>query len=149
MVTMKNGATTSPEYEPELSGKPITIKVPPRPEPEVRTASATTLSFARKPEPRPEPEVVDPVTTSSNPVDGWVIQVGSMPSEDAAMQMLQRTKRQAGQALASAAPCTQTFEKDGMVYYRARYGGFDSKSDAWKTCGVLKRKKIACYAVRQ
>ena len=42
-----------------------------------------------------------------------------------------------------------TFEKDGVTYYRARFGGFGSKSAAWNACNALKKKKIDCYAVQQ
>ena len=42
-----------------------------------------------------------------------------------------------------------TFEKGGVTYYRARFGGFQNKGDAWDACKALKRKKIECYAVEQ
>ena len=44
---------------------------------------------------------------------------------------------------------TVTFDKDGVTYYRARFGGFGSKAAAWKACNALKKKKIECYAVQQ
>jgi D-alanyl-D-alanine carboxypeptidase len=40
-----------------------------------------------------------------------------------------------------------TFDKGGVTYHRARFGGFNSKAAAWKACTALKRKKIDCYAV--
>ena len=49
--------------------------------------------------------------------------------------------------LADAAAYTVPFDKDGVTYYRVRFGGFASKSAAWNACGALKKKKIACYAV--
>ena len=42
-----------------------------------------------------------------------------------------------------------TFNKDGVTYYRARFGAFGSKNDAWDACNALKKKKIECYAVQQ
>ena len=39
--------------------------------------------------------------------------------------------------------------KDGTTYYRARFGGFGSKTAAWDACAALKKKKISCYAVQQ
>jgi D-alanyl-D-alanine carboxypeptidase len=36
-----------------------------------------------------------------------------------------------------------------VTYYRARYGGFGTKNDAWDACKALKKKKIECYAVQQ
>jgi D-alanyl-D-alanine carboxypeptidase len=92
---------------------------------------------------------IDPIKTASVPKDGWSIQVASSPSEVEARAFLTRTNRQAGDVLAGAAPYTVTFDKDGVTYYRARFGGFESKNAAWNACKALKRKKIECYAVQQ
>lgn len=122
----------------------------PAEKPKLAVASAAGAPTVKRPEPRPEaPQGIDPVTTSSNRVEGWVIQVASMPTESEALSFLDKTKKRAGRTLASASPFTQTFEQNGQLYYRARYHGFRSKSAAWKTCGALKQKKIACYAVLQ
>ena len=40
------------------------------------------------------------------------------------------------------------FEKGGVTYYRARFGGFGSKVAAWDACAALKKQKISCYAVQ-
>lgn len=122
----------------------------PAEKPNIAVTAAVTASAVKRPKARPDaPQGVDPVTTSSNRVEGWVIQVASMPSESEAVTFLNKTQKRAGRTLASASPFTQTFERNGQLYYRARYHGFRSKSAAWKTCGALKRKKIACYAVLQ
>ena len=92
---------------------------------------------------------VDMLETSSTSPDGWVIQVASLPSEAEARQFLDRTRSQAGGILTGAVPFTQTFEKGGTLYYRARFGGFTSKNAAWNACGALKRHDIACYADHQ
>jgi D-alanyl-D-alanine carboxypeptidase len=92
---------------------------------------------------------IDPIKTAAVPKSGWSIQVASSPSEVEARALLTRTTRQAGKALAEASPYTMTFEKGGVTYYRARFGGFGSKSDAWGACKALKRQKIECYAVQQ
>jgi D-alanyl-D-alanine carboxypeptidase len=93
---------------------------------------------------------LDPVNTASvKAPSGWSIQVASSPSEVEARAFLTRTTRQAGDALADASPYTMTFEKGGVTYYRARFGGFQNKGDAWDACKALKRKKIECYAVEQ
>nr|WP_306306733.1 SPOR domain-containing protein [Nitratireductor aquibiodomus] len=62
---------------------------------------------------------------------------------------LAETEKKAGQVLARAVPITETFEKGGITYHRARFVGFDSKSDAWGACASLKKKSISCYAVQQ
>jgi D-alanyl-D-alanine carboxypeptidase len=92
---------------------------------------------------------IDPINTAAVPKSGWSIQVASSPSEVEARTFLTRTNRRAGDLLANAAPYTMTFEKDGVTYYRARFGGFDSKNTAWNACNALKKKKIDCYAVQQ
>ncbi|WP_245426956.1 D-alanyl-D-alanine carboxypeptidase family protein [Mesorhizobium sp. YM1C-6-2] len=92
---------------------------------------------------------IDPISTAAVPKSGWSIQVASSPSEVEARAFLTRTTRQAGDALADASPYTMTFEKGGVTYYRARFGGFQNKGDAWDACKALKRKKIECYAVEQ
>jgi D-alanyl-D-alanine carboxypeptidase len=95
-----------------------------------------------------EPATVDPVNTASLP-SGWAIQVASSPKQSEAQALLDKTKKQARSALADAAGFTVAFDKDGVTYYRARFGGFGSKNAAWKACNALKKKKIECYAVQQ
>ena len=75
--------------------------------------------------------------------------VASSPSEVEARAFLARTNKVAPGILAEASGFTVTFEKDGVTYYRARYGGFGSKSEAWNACSALKKKKVDCYAVQQ
>ncbi|HEV7255605.1 MAG TPA: D-alanyl-D-alanine carboxypeptidase family protein [Mesorhizobium sp.] len=101
------------------------------------------------PKAKPAPAALDPIETAAIGPSGWVVQVASSPSETAARAVLALTGSKAGDVLASASPFTVPFEKDGTTYYRARFGGFDSKAAAWDACGALKKKKIACYAVQQ
>ena len=61
---------------------------------------------------------------------------------------LDETSKQAPSVLADAVGFTVAFEKDGVTYYRARFG-FGSKTAASKACNALKKKKIECYAVHQ
>jgi D-alanyl-D-alanine carboxypeptidase len=95
------------------------------------------------------PADIDPLNTASTPVKGWVIQVASMPSEAEARLFLMKTSLRAPTLLADATAFTQSFDNNGTVYHRARFGGFDSKSAAWGACDALKEQKIACYAVQQ
>ncbi|QPC88703.1 D-alanyl-D-alanine carboxypeptidase [Mesorhizobium sp. NBSH29] len=108
------------------------------------------------PAPIRRPKVaVDPINTASTSQrasksqGGWAVQVASSPSEEEARGMLARTTEKAPTVLASASPFTMQFEKSGTTYYRARFGGFETKTAAWNACDVLKKKKIACYAVQQ
>ena len=94
------------------------------------------------------PAELDPVKTASIP-SGWAIQVAAAQSESDARKQLAATTRQAPAILADAAGYTMAFDKDGVTYFRVRFGGFSSKADAWNACNALKKKKIACYAVQQ
>ena len=108
---------------------------------------ATAQVVAAYAEPRAEP-AVDPVNTASVP-SGWAIQVASSPKQSEAQAFLDKTTKQAPKVLADASGFTVAFDKDGVTYYRARFGGFGSKDAAWKACTALKKKKIECYAVQQ
>lgn len=92
---------------------------------------------------------VDPVATASTERSGWAIQVASLTSQGEADSTLARVAGNSGGVLTASAGFTETFSKDGTTYYRARFGGFSSKDQAWDTCGVLKKKDIPCYAIQQ
>ncbi|MER9652025.1 SPOR domain-containing protein [Mesorhizobium sp. M0152] len=106
---------------------------------------ATAQMVAAYAEPAP---TVDPVNTASVP-SGWAIQVASSPKQSEAQAFLDKTTKQAPKVLADASGFTVAFDKDGVTYYRARFGGFGSKTAAWKACTALKKKNIECYAVQQ
>jgi D-alanyl-D-alanine carboxypeptidase len=106
---------------------------------------ATAQVVAAYAEPAP---AVDPVNTASVP-SGWAIQVASSPKQSEAQAFLDKTTKQAPKVLADASGFTVAFDKDGVTYYRARFGGFGSKIAAWKACTALKKKNIECYAVQQ
>ncbi|UVK37074.1 D-alanyl-D-alanine carboxypeptidase [Mesorhizobium sp. AR10] len=114
----------------------------------VAVAAATDASTAQVVAAFAEPApAVDPVNTASVP-SGWAVQVASSPSQSEAQAFLDKTTKQARSILADASGFTVAFDKDGVTYYRARFG-FGSKNSAWNACNALKKKKIACYAVQQ
>ncbi|WP_095091824.1 D-alanyl-D-alanine carboxypeptidase [Mesorhizobium sophorae] len=115
--------------------------------PQVATAQVVAAYAEPTPAPTPAP-TVDPVNTASVP-SGWAIQVASSPKQSEAQAFLDKTSKQAPKALADASGFTVAFDKDGVTYYRARFGGFGSKTAAWKACTALKKKNIECYAVQQ
>ena len=116
--------------------------------PAPKAEQATSQAVAAYAEPAPAAPAIDPVKTSSVP-SGWVVQVASSPTKSGAESLLDKTSKQAPKVLADASGFTVAFDKDGTTYYRARFGGFNSKDAAWKACDALKRKKISCYAVEQ
>lgn len=92
---------------------------------------------------------VDPVNTASLSKSGeWVVQVASSPSRAEAQAFLETASRKAPSVLASASGFTVQFEKGGVTYHRARFGGFSTKTAAWDACAALKKQKITCYAVQ-
>lgn len=95
------------------------------------------------------PSTVDPVQTASTPRAGWVVQIASSPSDEEAKAALAKASKRAPRILADSAGFTVPFQKGGVTYYRARFGGFETKTAAWDACGALKKQKIACYAVQQ
>lgn len=95
------------------------------------------------------PSAVDPVKTASTAQAGWVVQIASSPSDEEAKAALAKVSKRAPRILGDAAGFTVPFEKGGVTYYRARFGGFETKTAAWDACGALKKQKIACYAVQQ
>ena len=94
-----------------------------------RSSSRIEQAYA---EPTPKPKAlaaVDPISTSStgSAPSGWAIQVASSPSQGQAKSLLAKTGKQAPSILADAAAYTVPFDKDGVTYYRVRFGGFGSK----------------------
>jgi D-alanyl-D-alanine carboxypeptidase len=96
--------------------------------------------------PAAEVQAADQPMPASLP-DGWIIQIGAAPTEDGAHSLLD----DAGQklhALASFQSFVQRFEKDGQVYYRARFGGFTGQDAANDICKQLKQAKLSCLAMQ-
>ena len=144
---------SAPVFASAAGGFKLPKNNPPTPveRPDLRVAYAETVEVERTlPAAAPEPPVaIDPVQTSATAVSGWVIQVASMPSESEARAYLAKAAGSAPSVLASVSAFTVTFEKDGILYHRARFGGFGSKNQAWNACAALKKKKMACYATTQ
>ena len=119
----------------------------PAPAPSPILEAAPVVAAATPPEVVPQGDIDPTRTASTVPMSGWAIQVGSMPTDSEAREMLEKAGRSASNLLSRMEPFTETFTKDGRVYHRARFGGFGSKSAAWNACGALKKAGIACYAI--
>ena len=63
------------------------------------------------------------------------------------MKILNKAQAAGGKALASANPFTQEVQKGSATLFRARFGGFDSKAQAWNACEALKKKSYGCFAL--
>lgn len=118
-----------------------------------RAAAAAEAAIAPKPKVAiPSANEIDPVTTasagtSSGASGGWAIQIGSLPSEGQAKDMLAKASASVGGSLRSASASTQPFQKGGNKFYRARFTGFSNKKAAWNACSTLKKHNFGCFAI--
>jgi D-alanyl-D-alanine carboxypeptidase len=78
---------------------------------------------------------------------GWLIQVGAYQAEQEAKQRLSAVRSKAAKILAGADPFTETFDKGGTTYYRARFAGLD-KDKAEAACKYLKRNDVECVTIK-
>ncbi|MBU2325817.1 MAG: SPOR domain-containing protein [Alphaproteobacteria bacterium] len=96
------------------------------------------------------PTEIDSVTTASTaPRSGWVVQIGTSPDKDLAMDLLRTAQDKGGKVLRSATPFTVAYGDGAKQIYRARFGGFDDQKDAVNACNALKKKGIGCWAAAQ
>jgi D-alanyl-D-alanine carboxypeptidase len=109
----------------------------PKPAPAAKVAAATSTAKpapaapAAKPQHRP----------------GWMIQVGAFPAEQAAQQRLSTVQSKASKMLSGAEAFTETVDKAGTTYYRARFAGLD-KDKAEAACKYLKKNDVECVTVK-
>ena len=163
-------AAPTPRPAPSSSNQLVAIPTPkasiPNVDP-VTTASANTaaarMGLPDKPTPAarveaiavPQENVRQPkaaqttvAVASADDVSGaWAIQIGSLPSENQAQEMLNKAAQQAGSTLRATSPMTETFNKGNNTFYRARFVGFETKTAAWDACAALKKKNFSCYAI--
>lgn len=102
--------------------------------------------------PIPRPQKITPVetkivTASLSTNAGWAVQIGSLPSQKQAQNLLSKAKNTAHSALKNASSHMQPFEKSGRSYYRARFTGFQSRKEALNACSILKKANFNCYTV--
>lgn len=114
-------------------------------------AAAATAYVAEKPEPKaasPMPPATLARADASVAVpDGWLIQIGAVPSRSAAIDLLATAQTKASKTLRHTKSYTEPVEKGGTTLHRARFAGFDNKASARRACRILKKKKFACLAL--
>jgi D-alanyl-D-alanine carboxypeptidase len=81
--------------------------------------------------------------------NGWLIQIGAYDGEGAARTALAAARDKAGGRLGSVEGFTESVGGGSSRLWRARFAGFKDQSDADDACKALKRKNIACLALRQ
>lgn len=78
---------------------------------------------------------------------GWIVQIGAAPTEQGATSLIHEAKGSIS-TLGTFAPYVERFEKNGQVFYRARFAGFGDRDAAKAMCDELKKAKMSCLAVQ-
>lgn len=94
------------------------------------------------------PEAADAMATGSvAPMEqtGWVVQIASATSEDAAWSTWKKMQARNGVLKAKSPNVVRADLGAKGVFYRVRLGGFDDQSSAKAECDSLKRKGVSCY----
>jgi D-alanyl-D-alanine carboxypeptidase len=131
------------KIEPAKIEPAVTATVAPPPAP--RPANVARAAAA---EPAPAPVAPPPAPAAKPSVrSGWMIQVGAYQAEQEAKQRLSAVQSKAAKVLTGADPFTETVDKGGTTYYRARFAGLD-KDKAEAACKYLKRNDVDCVAIK-
>ena len=86
-------------------------------------------------------------TAAPSAPKGWVVQIGAAPTEGGANSLLSDATGSIS-GLGSFQPYVERFEKNGQVFYRARFTGFGGRDDATAMCNQLKKAKMSCLAMQ-
>ena len=163
-VTAAKPEPSAPPAAPVAAAKPEPAAPPPEvatkpepaaelPSPGVASASPAAAASApaapaAKPPPMPtaRPASAAPAAKPQHK-PGWMIQVGAYPAEQAAKQRLSAVQSKASKMLTGAEAFTETIDKGGTTYYRARFAGLD-KDKAEAACKYLKKNDVECVTIK-
>ena len=146
-------SSPTPAAKAEPSTSAVATKAPPTPAIEapaerppaaaVKLQSATAATAPAK----PAAPATKPAVQVAKHRPGWMIQVGAYPAEQAAKQRLSSVQSQASKMLTGAEAFTETVDKGGTTYYRARFAGLD-KDKAEAACKYLKKNDVDCVTIK-
>ncbi|NLH83639.1 MAG: D-alanyl-D-alanine carboxypeptidase [Phyllobacteriaceae bacterium] len=125
-------ASVADEPPPSLADAKISLA-------EVGALTTASIPARRAAEPAPQPTAVHA---------GWLIQIGAYDGQKAARDALSAARDKVGGSLARVEGFTENVGGSGRLW-RARFAGFKDQSAADDACKALKRKKVACLALRQ
>jgi D-alanyl-D-alanine carboxypeptidase len=94
-----------------------------------------------------DPIVSNSVSAAAPGIGGWIVQIGAAPSEASAQSMLSDATGRLG-SLANYRAFVERFEKNGQIFYRARFSGFGGRDDASTVCNQLKEQDLSCLAMQ-
>jgi D-alanyl-D-alanine carboxypeptidase len=147
-------AETKPENAPVRESAQVAVTETPKPAESRTVTLAVAPAAAPPPPPKPAPvraAKIDKPTErpAAKPQarSGWVIQVGAFQAEEEAKQRLSKVRSKASKMLDGADPFTETIDKGGTTYYRARFAGLD-KEKAEAACKYLKRNDVECVTTK-
>jgi len=135
--------------KPEPAAPPLEVATKPEPAAELPSPGVASASApAAKPPPMPtaRPASAAPAAKPQHK-PGWMIQVGAYPAEQAAKQRLSAVQSKASKMLTGAEAFTETIDKGGTTYYRARFAGLD-KDKAEAACKYLKKNDVDCVTIK-
>jgi D-alanyl-D-alanine carboxypeptidase len=81
------------------------------------------------------------------PAGGWIVQIGAAPSEANAQGMLTDAAGKVA-TLGDFRSYVERFEKNGKVFFRARFVGFGGRDAATDMCNRLKQQNLSCLAMQ-
>ncbi len=108
---------------------------------------ASPVPVTDQPQPAPIAVAVVEETTAQTLTGGWIVQIGAAPTEGGANQLITDASGRID-TLASFRSYVERFEKNGQVFFRARFGGFAAREDAASMCSELKKVKMSCLAMQ-
>jgi D-alanyl-D-alanine carboxypeptidase len=79
--------------------------------------------------------------------EGWIVQIGAAPSETGAHSLLSDAAGTVSK-FGSFEPYVERFDKNGQIFYRARFAGFGDREAATAMCNELKKAKMSCLAMQ-
>jgi D-alanyl-D-alanine carboxypeptidase len=125
---------------------------PPAPAAAVKSTPSPVPAPAAKAVPVPTPAATRTAAAVPPPAksvvrSGWMIQVGAFTAEQEAKQRLSSIQNKASKVVDGTDPFTESVEKGGNTFYRARFAGFD-KNKAEAACKALKRDGVECVTIR-
>ncbi|MEO1398517.1 MAG: SPOR domain-containing protein, partial [Pseudomonadota bacterium] len=120
-----------------------------RPMPQARPGSRSNLfAYATDRRSTASIKAVDRIANSKVPPPGWHVQIAATDSRAKALEMLRSVRRSNQSVLKGRSLHVPTVVKGGTTFFRARYTGFASKTQARNACRALKRRRIKCIALK-
>jgi D-alanyl-D-alanine carboxypeptidase len=126
---------------------PVGIGEGGRPVDPMTSGSTATTPTAAPAQPMPPELAVAAAEPVRQPISGWVVQIGAAPTETGATTLL-RSASGSVDGLGSFQPYIERFEKNGQVFFRARFTGFDGREAATAMCDRLQKAAMPCLAMQ-